>query len=411
MSEITDSRALDEYAAAEGMRVAQIPRRRRIARALRWFAIHKPLGAIGVLLVIFWSIAAVGTIGDGGGWLGIGRYDSAAVFNIANVRYADDKIADAIDGLPASASASEFRAILSDPAVFGELAEIEGVAGEMVAYAEGLIAEGGLVEHLATVEPPQIEVDGGVITDVDSALAAGTNTATTTAAFLNPSGQHWFGTDRTGKDLYSRVMEGARISLYIGVGATLIGVIAGTVIGLISGVSGGAVDLGINRVMDAMQVFPPLVFLLLLRSVTEPSTLNVMLALSVLAVAPVQRIVRGAVIALRDMPFVEAARAMGANNLRVMLIHVLPNIVAPLIVIFSITIGAFILAEAFLSFLGLGTIDVSWGKMISDGRQFIVASPWTSLFSGLALTSLVFGFNVLGDALRDIFDPRLRGSR
>ena len=411
MSEMTDARALDDYAAAEGMRLSQLPRRRRIARALRWFVLNKPLGAIGVLLVLFWSVAAVGTIGSGGGWLGIGRYDSVTVFEVANTRYADDKMADAIDGMRADASAADFRAVLGDPGVFGELAEIEGVAGEMIGYAESLIAAGTLVEHLSTIEPAQIEVRDGIIADVDSDLAAGTNTATTTASLHDPSGAHWFGTDRTGKDLFARVMEGARLSLYIGVGATLIGVIAGTLIGLISGVFGGAVDLGINRIMDAMQVFPPLVFLLLLRAVTEASALNVMLALSVLAVAPVQRIVRGAVIALRDMPFVEAARAMGATNIRVMLIHVLPNLAAPLIVIFSITIGAYILAEAFLSFLGLGTIDVSWGKMISDGRQFIIASPWTSLFAGIALTSLVFGFNVLGDALRDIFDPRLRGAR
>ncbi len=170
-------------------------------------------------------------------------------------------------------------------------------------------------------------------------------------------------------------------------------------------------DLAVNRIMDAIQAFPPIVFLLLIASVTDPTALWVTLSLAVLGVAPTNRIVRGSVIQIREMPYVEAARTIGATAGRIMGFHILPNIVAPLIVIFSITIGAFILAEAALSFLGLGTLDVSWGKMINDGRQFIVYSPWTSLWAGLALTSLVFGFNVLGDALRDVLDPRLRGSR
>ena len=289
------------------------------------------------------------------------------------------------------------------------LAAETGVIDAMLEYVEGMIANGTLLDHLATFDPAQIEIRGGTIVDVDDLLATGTNTPLTTAALKGPSGKFWFGTDRAGHDLYARVTEGARLSLYIGFFATLIGVVAGTVIGLISGGFGGNIDLFINRIMDAVQSFPPIVFLLLLRAVTEPSAFWVTLALSALAVAPVQRIVRGAVIALREMPFVEAARTIGATNARIMGMHILPNIVAPLIVIFSITIGAFILAEAALSFLGLGTLDVSWGKMISDGRQFIVQSPWTSLFAGLALTSLVFGFNILGDALRDVFDPRLRG--
>ncbi len=402
---------LEEFAQAQGLRVEERSFLQLLGRALVSFFRTKPLGAGGLTLVVVWSVIAVGTVGSGGGWLGLGRYDSQDVFKVANSNFADDKVANVLDGKSADISDSELRELVLQPEVYGDLAEQSGVLDDMLEYVEGRIASGTLLTHLAEFDPAQIEIVDGTINDVDDLLATGTNTPLTTASLQGPSGKHWFGTDRAGHDLYSRVTEGARLSLYIGFFATLIGVVAGTAIGLISGALGGNIDLAINRLMDALLSFPPIVLLLLLRSVTEPSALWVTLALSVLAVGPVQRIVRGAVIALREMPFVEAARTIGATNARIMLMHILPNIVAPLIVIFSITIGAFILAEAALSFLGLGTLDVSWGKMIADGRQFIVQSPWTSLFAGLALTSLVFGFNVLGDALRDVFDPRLRGSR
>ena len=403
---------VEQFAQAQGLRVEQRSTATVVARALLAFFRTKPLGAAGLMLVVVWSIIAVGTVGPGGGWMGIGRYDSQDVFKIANASFADDRIANVLDGQDADISDAELRALLLEPAVYGELAAESGVLDDMLEYVEGMIAEGTLLTHLSEdIDPAQIEIANGNITDVDDLLATGTNTPLTTASLQGPSAKHWFGTDRAGHDLYSRVTEAARLSLYIGFFATLIGVVAGTLLGLIAGGLGGNIDLVISRLMDALLSFPPIVLLLLLRSVTEPSAIWVTLALSVLAIAPDQRIVRGAVLALREMPFVEAARTLGATNARVMVMHILPNIVAPLIVIFSITIGAFILAEAALSFLGLGTLDVSWGKMIADGRQFIVQSPWTSLFAGLALTSLVFGFNVLGDAMRDVFDPRLRGSR
>ena len=408
----TTARELEEFAQAQGLRVEERTTLQLVTRALISFFRTKPLGAAGLVLVVLWSIIAVGTVGPGGGWLGIGRYDSQDVFKIASSSFADDKMANALDGEPADISDARLRELLLAPEVYGDLARESGVLDDMLAYVEGLISTGTVLTHLSEdIDPAQIEIANGTITDVDDLLATGTNTPLTTASLQGPSAKHWFGTDRAGHDLFSRVTEGARLSLYIGFFATLIGVVAGTALGLIGGGLGGNIDLAISRLVDALLSFPPIVLLLLLRSVTEPSAIWVTLALSVLAIAPVQRIVRGAVIALREMPFVEAARTVGATNARIMMLHILPNIVAPLIVIFSITIGAFILAEAALSFLGLGTLDVSWGKMIADGRQFIVQSPWTSLFAGLALTSLVFGFNVLGDALRDVFDPRLRGSR
>ena len=401
--------SVEQFASAQGLRVGGAGRGRRAARALIHFINAKRLGAFGLFLVILWSVIAVGTVGDGGGWLGLGRYDSRDVFEIASVPYADDKLANALDGLDADLSAAQQREIVSDQSIFGAPAIDTGVAGEMVEYALGLVDDGILLDTLIDAE--QIELADGQITDVDSLLATGTDNPLITASLLEPSGKHWFGTDRAGHDLYARVTEGARLSLYIGFFATLIGVAAGTLIGLLAGSLGGWVDLAVNRIMDAIQAFPPIVFLLLIASVTDPTALWVTLSLAVLGVAPTNRIVRGSVIQIREMPYVEAARTIGATAGRIMGFHILPNIVAPLIVIFSITIGAFILAEAALSFLGLGTLDVSWGKMINDGRQFIVYSPWTSLWAGLALTSLVFGFNVLGDALRDVLDPRLRGSR
>ena len=401
----TDQNATSQLQVLEGMGADESGPFRRTLRDL----MRKRLGVAGALLVLLWSIIAVGTVGDGGGWLGIGRYDSRDVFEVASVTYADDKIADALDGLDADASDAELRAIVSDPDTYGDPATQQGVVGEMIAYALEELDQGSLLDTLLDAE--QIEITDGQITDVDALLATGTDNPLTTASLQGPSGAHWFGTDRAGHDLFSRVAEGARLSLYIGFFATLIGVGVGTVIGLVAGSLGGSVDLAVNRVMDAIQSYPPIVFLLLIASATDPSALWVTLALSVLGIAPTNRIVRGSVIQIREMPYVEAARTIGASSLRVMGFHILPNIFAPLIVIFSITIGAFILAEAALSFLGLGTLDVSWGKMIADGRQFIVYSPWTSLWAGLALTSLVFGFNVLGDALRDVLDPRLRGSR
>ena len=404
-----ETESVEHFASTQGLRVAEGNRTRRAFNALRSFIRTKPLGAFGAFLVVFWSVIAVGTVGDGGGWLGIGRYDSRSVFEIASVSYADDKLANALDGLDENASQAQLRQIVSDPQTFGQPAIDTNVAGEMVEYALQLLDDGILLDTL--VEAEQIQIENGQIEDVDSLLATGTDNPLISASLLGPSGKHWFGTDRAGHDLFSRVTEGARLSLYIGFFATLIGVGVGTVIGLLAGSLGGTVDLGVNRIMDAIQAFPPIVFLLLIASVTDPTAIWVTLSLAVLGVAPTNRIVRGSVIQIREMPYVEAARTIGATAGRIMGFHILPNIIAPLIVIFSITIGAFILAEAALSFLGLGTLDVSWGKMINDGRQFIVYSPWTSLWAGLALTSLVFGFNVLGDALRDVLDPRLRGSR
>lgn len=230
-------------------------------------------------------------------------------------------------------------------------------------------------------------------------------------AFQSPSGRHWLGTDQFGRDIYARIVVGARLAVLIGVFASLIAVIAGTLIGVVSGYFGGGVDLVVQRFVDGMQAFPALVLLLLIVQVFEqPPLWLTIAALGFLGWATSVRIVRSAVLAIRAQPYVEAARSFGATDQRIMLQHIIPNVLAPVIVVFSISIGAYILAEASLSFLGLGPADkTTWGKMVQAGRNSLDQHPFESLWSGLTITLTVLGFNLAGDAIRDELDPRLRG--
>jgi len=223
--------------------------------------------------------------------------------------------------------------------------------------------------------------------------------------------KHWLGTDGYGRDLYARIIAGAPLAVVIGVGASLIAVVSGTLIGLVSGYYAGKLDLVLQRLVDAIQAFPGLVLLMLIVSVMDqPSLLLTVLALGFLGFAVSVRIVRSSVLSVSQTAFVEAARSYGAGDTRIMLRHVLPNVMASVLVVFSISIGAYILSEASLSFLGLGPADqTTWGKMVNSGRNSIDLHPWESLLSGAAITLTVLGFNLAGDAIRDEVDPRLRG--
>lgn len=225
------------------------------------------------------------------------------------------------------------------------------------------------------------------------------------------SADHWLGTDQFGRDIYARIVVGARLAVLIGVGASLIAVISGSIVGLVSGYLGGKVDLVLQRFVDAIQAFPGLVLLMLIVSIMDKPSLTLMiLALGFLGFATSVRIVRSSVLGVSQSAFVEAARSYGATDIRIMLQHVLPNIMAPILVVFSISIGAYILAEASLSFLGLGPADkTTWGKMVNAGRVALDLHPWESVISGTAITLAVLGFNLAGDAIRDELDPRLRG--
>jgi peptide/nickel transport system permease protein len=223
-----------------------------------------------------------------------------------------------------------------------------------------------------------------------------------------PSTAHWFGTDSSGQDTWSWVVWGARRSLGIGVGALAMSVTAGALVGIVSAYFGGWVDMLLQRLMDALQVFPALLLLILIGMYIGFDIRNLILALGIVGISQVSRIVRGTVLSLREMPYVEAARVLGASDLRTMIHHILPNTAAPIIVVFTIGLGSVIIAEAGLSFLGLTPPGISWGQMLNEGRNFIRTSPWQAVFSGLAITLAVLAFNLAGDALRDILDPRLR---
>lgn len=233
------------------------------------------------------------------------------------------------------------------------------------------------------------------------------------AILLPPSGEHYFGTDKFGRDVFSRIVYGSRVSIYTGVGAMLIGLSMATLIGVVSGYFGGWIDASLQRVVDAAMAFPSLVLLLVLVSVFGAGIFQLILALGILGMFANSRVIRSAVLSVKANVYVEAARALGAGNSRILLRHVLPNIFGPIMVLATIWLGTAILAETSLSYLGLGIPPPapSWGRMLSEARAFMLQRPTLALFPGLAITIVVFGFNMLGDALRDLLDPRLRGGR
>jgi peptide/nickel transport system permease protein len=230
--------------------------------------------------------------------------------------------------------------------------------------------------------------------------------------FQPPGKAFWSGTDDFGRDVFSRVVYGARISLQIGISSVLLGTSVGALAGLISGYFGSRPDLVIQRVMDAMMAFPTLVLALAVVAALGASLPNVILAVALTLIPAANRVVRSVALGVRATDYVTAARGLGGSEWRVLLIHVLPNCFAPYVVIATANLGTAILAEAALGFLGLGVPPPTpaWGSMLSGAAQgYLYRAPWMAVYPGVAITLAVFGFNMLGDAIRDVLDPRLRG--
>ena len=231
------------------------------------------------------------------------------------------------------------------------------------------------------------------------------------ASLAPPGASHWLGADVMGRDEFSRILHGARISLAVSIGATGLGAIFGVSIGLASGYLGGWFDLVVQRVTEVLQSLPLLVMALVITTALGPSLENTIIAISLPLIPNVSRVIRSNTLALREMPFVEAAQAAGMSEWRIAVRHVLPNTLAPLIVLSTAQLGSTILTEASLSFLGLGVPEPypSWGRMLSESAaEYVRTAPWLVIFPGVAISLIVFGTNLLGDAVRDILDPRQR---
>ncbi len=231
----------------------------------------------------------------------------------------------------------------------------------------------------------------------------------------SPTADHWLGTDKNGRDTWARIVFGARRSLFVALWALVFATVIGATIGVLTGYFRGALDTGSQRIMDALQSFPPLIAIILIVTINplsgdQPNLIVIAVALGIVGVPTVQRITRSVVLSTREQQYVEAARVIGATDIRTMWYYILPNIFASIIIVFSTGLGVAILAEAALSFIVPDKVPqgASWGLMLSQAQSFLVEHPWMGISSAGAIALAVLGFNLAGDALRDVLDPRLR---
>lgn len=230
--------------------------------------------------------------------------------------------------------------------------------------------------------------------------------------FLTPSGAHWFGTDHMGRDILSRVIEGSRVSLTTAMVVVLISAFIGTMIGLVSGFAGGALDTVLMRMVDVMLSFPTIVFALAISNFLGTGQINLIIAICCVQWVRYARIARGEALVLKNAEYMEAAKSIGTSNVQMLFKYFFPNVISRILIMVSLDIGSIILYCASLSFLGLGAQPPSpdWGAMISDGKAYIQYAPWIAIFPGVAIAISALGFNMMGDGIRDLLDPRMRES-
>ena len=336
----------------------------------------QPLAALGLLILLAWSVAALGAIGGGAGWMRIARYDPGAVFKIANPAFAEARAADALEGQQIDLSDDEQRALLAQPEIYGEIAAELGATDGLLKHVEGLIDDGALVERLTEGHQPLLEMDDGRFALAPQPITAINPHPLTIASLQRPSWRHWFGTNRTGNDVYARIVDAAWSPLMIGFLAALFGVAAGLALGRLQRVVPRAEwsDIPISGLLGGLYAFPPLVLLLIFLAYVEYGQIWFALLLAPFVLVPAARIARE------------------ADSLR--------SAVAPLLGLFGAMMAGAVLFNAAAAFLGFGAADNTWGAMIAEGRQYVIESPWASLFPGLALTSVAFAAYALGRGLQ-----------
>ncbi|MGG2056533.1 nickel transporter permease [Lysinibacillus pakistanensis] len=227
---------------------------------------------------------------------------------------------------------------------------------------------------------------------------------------LAPSSEHWFGTDDFGRDIFSRIIHGARISLWVGFFSVILSVIVGSLLGIIAGYYGKWIDTIISRIFDIMLAFPSMLLAIAVVSVLGPSLQNALIAIAIINIPNFGRLIRSKVLSVKEEEYIVAAKAIGMRDTRILFSHILPNSITPIIVQGTLAIATAIIEAAALGFLGLGAQAPApeWGKMLADARKFLINAPWTMIFPGLAIMLTVLGFNLMGDGLRDALDPKMK---
>ncbi|MGG4480568.1 ABC transporter permease [Paenibacillus illinoisensis] len=281
-------------------------------------------------------------------------------------------------------------------------------AGFRYIWKQLIISKTGMLGSVLVLLVVWIAICAPLLTSHDPAAVDPLNRLKPPAWMDGGTSEHWLGTDNLGRDMWSRIVYGARVSLIVGMGAVIVSGVIGAILGLLSGFYGKWLDAVIMRVGDAFMAIPTILFMLVVMAIVGPGITTLIFVIGVTNWVPFTRIVRSEVLSIKERDFVQAARSIGAKNGRLILKHILPNILSSFIVICGMNVGTTIIMEASLSFLGLGIKppDVSWGGMLSDGRQYVATSWWVATFPGLAITFTVLGVIFLGDWLRDVLDPR-----